>query len=150
MKEHTNSNIPTKIQLDEWANVYRSMMVHENELQNHRMTWLLAIQGFLMTGLAFAWDKDDTRLLILIFCVLGILISMTFWEGLRISKQAQRSLRKKWDRERSKLPSYHGPDIVGYRSPERSIIKWFRPWRFLPVMFVIAWGVIAALNFCRL
>ncbi|MDP2393278.1 MAG: hypothetical protein Q8M21_08485 [Methylococcaceae bacterium] len=150
MVDQINSNIPTKDQLDKWASVYRSMMVHENELQNHRMTWLLAIQGFLMTGLAFAWDKQDARMLIFVFCGLGILISLTFWEGLRISKKAQYDLRNKWDGERDKMPSYSGPDIVGYRSPQGSLLKYLRPWRFLPFIFIIAWGLIAILNYPRL
>jgi hypothetical protein len=147
--DQINSDIPTKDQLDAWASIYRSMMVHEDELQNHRMTWLLAIQGFLMTGLAFAWDKSDARILIFVFCGLGVLISLTFWEGLRISKLSQRAMRNKWCEERDKLQSYRGPDIVGYRSPKGSILKYFRPWRFLPILFIIVWGLIAVLNHFR-
>jgi len=124
-------------------------MMHENELQNHRMTWLLTIQGLFMGALAFAWDKSDARMLIFVFCGLGFLMSLTFWEGMRISKQAQRDLRSEWDKKRALVPSYQGPDIVGYRSPQKGILKYIRPWRFLPFIFMVGWGLIAFLNGLR-
>jgi hypothetical protein len=149
MAHQITTDPPTKDQLDAWASVYRSMMMHENELQNHRMSWLLAIQGLFMGALAFAWDKPDARMLIFVFCGLGWLISLTFWEGLRISKQAQRNLRMQWDQKKALLSSYCGPDIVGYRSPAGSLLKYVRPWRSLPIVFIVAWGLIAILNGLR-
>ncbi|NJO17484.1 MAG: hypothetical protein HC877_17590 [Thioploca sp.] len=146
MADQINSDIPTEDQLDAWASIYRSMMVHEDELQNHHMTWLLAIQGFLMTGLAFAWDKPDARILIFVWPWRS---DFAYVLGRFADKQAQRAMRNKWGEERDKLQSYRSPDIVGYRSPKGSILKYFRPWRFLPILFIIAWGLIAALNHFR-
>jgi hypothetical protein len=36
---------------------FREMVRHENELMNHRVSWLLTLQGLLFTALGFAWDK---------------------------------------------------------------------------------------------
>jgi hypothetical protein len=96
--------------------------------------------------LAFAWDKADARMLIFLFCGLGAIISMMFWEGVSVSKRAQQRLKKEWDKHCSSVPLYRGPDIVAYRSEPGSISKYFRPWRSLPVVFIFAWGLIALLN----
>ena len=36
----------------------RSLIIHENEMINHRMTWFLVLQGFMLTGIAFGWEKS--------------------------------------------------------------------------------------------
>ena len=72
-----------------------------------------------------------------------------FGEGMRVSKEAQQGLKKEWDAYRSLVPAYHGPDIVAYRSPANSVAKHMRPWRSLPAVFMIAWGLIGLLNFLR-
>ena len=140
---------PTAEQLDKWSGIYRSMYEHENQLQNHRLSWYLTIQGFSLGALAFAWDKADTRILIYLFCVLGAIISLMFWEGINVSKRAQRGLKEEWDMYRSRLSTYCGPGIVAYRSAPGEISKYFRPWRSLPLVFFITWNFIALLNGLR-
>ncbi len=149
MNQETEWASPTTDQLDKWAGIYRSMIDRENELQNQRLTWYLTIQGFFLGALAFAWDKDDTKILIFLFVGLGAIISIMFWEGLHVSKRAQQGLKEEWDKYRSLVPSYRGPDIVAYRSPRGSMLKYFRPWRSLPLVFIVAWGLIALLNGLR-
>lgn len=38
--------------------LYRSYMIHESDLINHRVTWLLATNGFLLTALGFTFQKQ--------------------------------------------------------------------------------------------
>jgi hypothetical protein len=63
----------------DWKRV-RSVIEHENTLVNHRVTWLLASQGFLLAGylaLLSGWAKTDLKigpetLVALIFALFGI------------------------------------------------------------------------------
>ena len=50
----------------------RQLVKAENEFINHRLTWLGAFQGLLLAALAFAWDKGDTRWLVVVICVVGM------------------------------------------------------------------------------
>jgi len=39
------------------ASTIRQMIAHEDDLINHRLTWLAQLQGFLFAALGFAWEK---------------------------------------------------------------------------------------------
>src|SRR5213079_896181 len=66
-------------QVADWKRV-RFVIEHENTLVNHRVTWLLASQGFLLAGyfaLVSGWAKTDFKigpatLVALIFALFGI------------------------------------------------------------------------------
>lgn len=54
MSEITKINNDGAIKI---ADRIREMIKHENELINHRVTWLLVIQGFSYTAVGVAWDS---------------------------------------------------------------------------------------------
>jgi hypothetical protein len=132
---------------EDHASTVRAMIEHENDQQNYRLTWMLAIEGLLFAGIGFAWDKTDAHVLVTVFCVLGAVVSISSWTALRLSKQAMNSIREWWDSHRPK--DYGGPDIVGYRANDHWFLWILRPWRFLPWIFVLAWVAILAANLAR-
>ena len=120
--------------------VTRQLIQHENDLINHRLTWFITLQGLLLAALAFAWDKNDAKGLVFVFCGLGILAAIStgsvLWGGAfaienlsKAEKQNQRS------------------QVIGRHA--KWIEKIFYPWFSLPVLFAIAWGFILFLNGLR-
>ncbi|MEZ6136448.1 MAG: hypothetical protein R3C53_16255 [Pirellulaceae bacterium] len=141
---------PTEAQCEEWTRAIRSLIEHENDLQDHRLTWLLTCEGFFFAALAFAWDKDDARPLIVVVSVLGCAIALLSAFGLRISKKGQQRQRKWWDD--NVRQHYSGPDVVAYRTEkdDDAVLTNFRPWRYgFSTLFVIAWIAVLYCNWNR-
>ena len=122
------------------AGIIREMIRHENELLNHRLSWLCQIQGFLFAALAFAWKDPTAGQIIFLICLIGALVAASSYYGLNRVEMAVASLRIWW--ENNKAPDYFGPDIIG-RSPDKKSIPFLRPWTFLPTLFFVAWTLIA-------
>jgi hypothetical protein len=131
----------------EHASIIRSMIEHENNLQNYRLTWLMTVQGLLLAGLGFAWDKKDTRELVGVFCLLGILVSISSWSVLRLSGAAYQDLLDWW--KNNKPPNYDGPPIIGHQSRYPFVLWILRPWRALPWIFVLGWIFVFIFNLRR-
>lgn len=129
------------------AQIIRSMIEHENILQNYRLTWLMTIQGLLFAALGFAWDKKDARELIGILCLLGILVALSSWTALKLSRMALKNLQDWWETNKSK--NYDGPPVVGLKAKYNSIIWVLRPWRALPWLFMLGWVTIFIFNLLR-
>jgi hypothetical protein len=75
---------------------FREMVRHENELMNHRVSWLLTLQGLLFTALGFAWDKADAHALIYVFCATGAVVAISSQTVLNGARQAIDQLRQWW------------------------------------------------------
>jgi hypothetical protein len=137
-------------QAEKWAEIIRSILMHESEVMNHRITWLVTIQGLLFTGLGFAWDKRDAKNLVVIFSVLGILVAASASTVLSFSMQASRDLVQWWNEH--KPPHYIGPDVIGGQpasAQQRGVLWLLRPWRSLPWIFAFGWLMIIIINFQR-
>lgn len=117
------------------AEVIRSMIEHEGDLLNHRITWMVTLQGLLFTALGFAWDKEDAFGLIWVFGIVGIVISISSGISFRAATRAERRLLDWWNHNKG---DYNGPDVVGLHAPN-SILSMLYPWRVLPIVFVLAW-----------
>lgn len=114
----------------------REFIRHENELFNQRFAWLSAFQGLLFTALAFAWDKGNSKLLVIIFCLLGIIVAISIGIAMHRGNMAIDRLDKWWDQ--NKPENYSGLDIQGVRS--RNDFLWFlMPGRIVPWALCIAW-----------
>jgi hypothetical protein len=128
----------------------RQMICHENEVTNHRVSWLLTLEGLLFAALGFAWDKPDGKPLIWVFCFLGALVALSAWSVLDGSQLAIERLRKWWIDFPYK--SEKSPGILGYcYEPKRfpKLFPWLLPWRAFPILFVTAWLLVATINFWR-
>ena len=93
----TNINNPTDT---------RGLIMHENELINHRMIWLLMIQGFLFAGLGFVWQNSGA--VIYVFCAVGLLTAFSLHRLLLAGIRAIRNMEKnfEWDSLYIELKEY--------------------------------------------
>lgn len=136
---------------DENNKIIRGMIEHENTLLNHRINWLVTIQGLLFAGLGFTWDKSDARGLVSIFCMLAILVSCSAMISFFLATKAMNDLLLWWDNYKVQN-NYSGPDVKGLRSSQ---YKWFRrlsflyPWHALPIIFILAWLSVLFFNLLR-
>ncbi len=135
--------------MDEYEDIAREMVRHENELMNHRLTWLLTLEGLLFAALGFAWGKDDSpsaKGLVYVFCGIGAFVPVLTLFILDAAQKALIRLRDWW--EDARPPDYKGPGIIGYWH-KPALIAWFVPWRILPATFVVAWLFVACFNHAR-
>ncbi len=64
------------------------LLEHEAEVTSHRVVWMAAFHGLLLTALGFLWDKKDAKSVISILCALGIIASILSSISLIMSSQA--------------------------------------------------------------
>src|SRR3954467_13544460 len=102
------------------ADTIREMIKHEGDLVNHRISWLVTLQGLLFAALGFGWQTN--KVLIGIIGALGIATSFSTWTVLRLGSLASYTLLTKWDD--NKPTDYNGPDVIGYRGP-RDLNRYF-------------------------
>lgn len=57
------------------------LIKHENEMIHNRMTWFLLLQGFMLAGVAFGWEKS--RHLVAIFSSIGALTALSSFVTMR-------------------------------------------------------------------
>lgn len=119
---------------DDEGNTIRDMICKEVEFIDHRVTWLVQIQGLLFAALGFAWK--DGKELIPVLGALGIGVSVTSLASLRLAHCAIERLYWQWNQQKD--PAYKGPDVIGYHSRARAI-KLLQPWLLLPLLFSAAW-----------
>jgi hypothetical protein len=124
------------------AVIVREMIRHENELINHRITWLMAFNGLLFTALGIASPSHDNRWIVWILCGLGVIISISSFLGIYDGAIAIRNVRKWWDDHVSK--DYTGPDVMALRG-ENTSFRLLKPWRLMPWVFVLSWILVAFL-----
>ncbi|MDX1253381.1 MAG: hypothetical protein IDH49_14240 [Gammaproteobacteria bacterium] len=141
-----NSIQSTSSSTGDYEATVRDMIKHENELMNHRITWLSTLHGLLFAALGFAWEKSDAQVLVFIFSVLGIVISISSITVLRAASGAISDLADWWENE--KPEGYQGPGVIGRRTT-KSWQKLFYPWNLLPVLFTFAWLFVLGVNWCR-
>ena len=104
-------------QIERTAEMLREMVRHEDDLRNHRITWLCQLQGFLFASLGFAWGKSQR--LTTILAVLGLTFGFLILIALLSGTAAHLRIRKWW--RETKPADHKGPDVFGlfvlHRSP---------------------------------
>jgi hypothetical protein len=136
------------IEITNWKRV-RSAMEHENELVNHRLTWLLSSQAFLFAAFALTFQastkldvKPDQKVfyqfVLAGFAFIGILVGLYIQRPLRTAEIQHDKLRDWWNKSIEENPdrNVRHPPICG-ESP-----NWrdrFLPQSKFPLVFVAAW-----------
>jgi hypothetical protein len=116
----------------------RKLVAHETEMVNHRMSWFLVLQGFMLAGLAFGWEKSSA--LCTIFSSVGILSSLSVGILLRYGILAAKRLEES-------NPDGESPVVGrGYKETPR-IIHFLLPWHFLPIVFMVAWVALMVIRY---
>jgi hypothetical protein len=128
----------------EEAKIVRSMLEHENNLRNYRITWFVTLQGLLFSALGLTWSKTDNRWLVAMFCVLSSFAAIISWIELQLSSKGNQELMDWWKKHQPK--EYSGPPVIGYETVSWGWIRYFRPARSLPWLFVVAWLFVFVYN----
>jgi len=133
MSEERQGSIPDGV-----YDQIRELLVHEDQVINNRMVWLGVFQGLLFASLGFAWQKQDSKCLIVIFSLLGMIVSALLFCTLLTSTIASMNLLKCWDRLKPK--TYDGPDVVGFAPKKCRLFRMvIAPWNLIPLFFIAAW-----------
>ncbi|PYL22809.1 MAG: hypothetical protein DMF37_11340 [Verrucomicrobia bacterium] len=131
--------------MDEFSTIWERIK-HENDLVNHRLTWLGTFQGLLLAALAFAWDKHDAKYMIYALGALGVSVALSIAVATYRANKALDRLSRYWDKVKPK--DYVGLDVEGVRS-RSGFFRWLMPGSFLPLTFAVAWIVILYIHFSR-
>lgn len=128
------------------AETIRSMIKNENDLINHRLTWMGTSQGLLLAALTFAWDKKGTCWVVTILYLLGTLVALSTFVATQRANQAIKKSEDWW--KENKPNGYSGPEPTGVEiHKERT---WFlMPGYCLPCLFYFGWIAIALIYFLR-
>ena len=144
----TNSNADLVAER-EYAKVLRELIQRENDMTNHRLTWLLVSQGILFTATAnFMKPGMGTFAAKVLICI-GIAVSFSFFCALMNSAQARKNLRAMWTERikgRGRLVR-SVPPIDGATPYPWRFLEIFTPWIFVPGVIVLAW-ILLLLSVC--
>src|ERR1039457_5470202 len=89
----------------------RTMIDRENDLINARLSWMANFYGFLAAAIAFLWDKPNSKVVVCIFCGLGIVIAIASALALIGASRAIFRLHDWWGK--NKPSDYSGPGVSG-------------------------------------
>jgi hypothetical protein len=133
-------------ELEKYRQIHREMRWHENELIDHRISWMLTFHSLLIAAVAFAWqDKANhsTYLLLIGFSIAGILVSIS--GGLSISIAHKAGLEHdKWWLLYGTSNIKGAPPIYGYeiKNGWEWKVKFLFPEYFFPLFFEAFWIVL--------
>jgi hypothetical protein len=99
-----------QLETDDFRQVIRTMIQHEDTLRDQRLGWFLTLNGFLFAALGFAWNSSPA--LAYILGVLGVFIALSSFLTLRVSTLAVTKLRHYVD------DSSASPPVVGLTSED--------------------------------
>ena len=116
---------------------------HENELMNHRMTWLWTVQGLLFASFGLLLGQTSDIIATFTVCVVGIVSSVSIGHSLSIGRLVLDDLN----------PMVHTLAADCHLSPKaltgcnsrRACL--FLPWTILPWFFAAVWIALAAYLF---
>ena len=142
----------TSQELESIEHRIRTMIQHENDLLNHRIQWLLTINGFLLaaTGAIIGKQGPEVALLIDVFASVGIAVCFSFYFSLGIGRKGVGRLADTWEHYRKLFyqndePSgCHQIGVLGWRS--NPVASKLAPWYSLPFVFGVAWFSVLALT----
>ena len=124
----------------EYTAIIRSMIQHEDTLRDQRLGWLFALNGFLFTGLGFAWADDDSGPLIVVLSLVGVLVAVSSAVALTRNQLAIAKLAD-LGAARTEQVGPLLPPVIALRSKELRrdsgkagwlSVTWLYPWRMLP------------------
>ncbi len=75
----------------------RETVRHENELVNHRIHWLVLLNGLAFAGTGVLWGKDGGEWILLTLSVAGMLCSFSCFLALQGGRMALHRLNHLWD-----------------------------------------------------
>lgn len=117
--------MPIESQSDKYASIVREMIRHENDLVNHRLTWLCQVQGLLFAALGVTLTNDfsDEIAIRPILIFIGIAVSISSAIGLKSANYAINELKTDFI---ERYPNYSGPNIIGFDASNKInvVFRW--------------------------
>ncbi len=121
------------MEIEEQKNIIRDMIQQEDNLLNHRLSWMLALQGLLITAFSVFWGKvPPASWLIVGF---GFISSLSFWYSLYISHKAIEDLKKRCQEKRVTGDGKDWPPLQSVEDCKTILM----PWRLLPPLVSVMW-----------
>ena len=115
---------------------------HENELLNHRLTWMWTLQGLLFAALGVLLSAHPERFVALILCLVGIvsciLIGYSLLIGIRVLDILNPHANQLSDVINSKLGLT--PEPLTSVTPR--VWSFLLPWKTLPWFLAFIWLVL--------
>jgi hypothetical protein len=127
-----------KKELRELERDIRSMIEHDNQLLNHRITWFLQINGFLFTAIAIFGSQPGRNVFGTIIGVTGICTCVSVGVALAVGRKAVHDLNSTWQNHLLDKEDEHFRDIGVFGA----LAGWkgiFGPWHILPYIFGFSW-----------
>jgi hypothetical protein len=134
-----------KCQDDGYESVVRKMIVHEDDLFNHRMRWNAIYNGLLLAALSFSLtsEKPEAEFLTNLIKYLGLLTSIFGTLAVSFSANAQRRLMLWWQKH---MPDdYNGPGVMGgepLKFDKHLLTFFISPWIFIALILMAGWFII--------
>lgn len=126
----------------ERINEIRDLIKHENELINHRLTWMVLFETLLLNAFVCVLKECEDKFYCVSIILLGIFVSLSFFFPLRKAHNAIENLKLKNGKLQTKLNLKKSlkPTIIGHHSKCSILI--LSPWFALPICFTIFWIVL--------
>ena len=125
----------------EFVAAIRSMIAHEDNLQNNRFGWMWALEGLLVAGVGFLWDAH--ALATIVISMFGVASCVSIWYVLRRGTLAIRNLLSMCSARIQ--AEYDGAPPIGIWGLQAGV-RWFLPWNLLPWLMVAVWVALASLR----
>ena len=127
-------------EVKEYLRSIHELIKHEDQLLNHRLTWMWTLQGLLFTAIGFLWKSSDFPVIV-IACV-GLASCLTIGYSIRRGMAAiLQLLNKAGEYKKLKEVDCNLPPTIGSRS---KAITWLLPGYSLPWIIGLAWIALIA------
>lgn len=115
-----------------------AQVTHENELLNHRLTWMWTLQGLLFTAYSVLYKENFAAGVI---CIVGLASCISIGYSLAISVKVLDILNPLASDLRSEIDTCLGRNFSGLTG-KSSVWAFLFPWKFLPKFMGIVWIVL--------
>ena len=130
-----------RLTLEKDAEILRALIRHENDLTNHRTTWLLVSQSILFGAAGFFarvhWLPP------VVVGVVGVVLAISIGQSLENSFEARQYFKKKW-REQLTAAGFAWEDFPPLDGgvPGVRVVRRLFPWFAISRTFMVAWAVL--------
>ena len=130
-----------RLTLENYAEILRALIRHENDVTNQRTTWLLVSQGIFFAA-ASAFVKVHWVPAVIVG-VVGMVLALSIGKSLENSYEARQYLKRSW-RERLERNGYNWEDFAPLDGgvPGVRVVRQLFPWIVIPRVFIVAWAIL--------
>lgn len=114
---------------------------HENDMLNHRLSWLWTLQGLLFASFGLLLENISAgKLPISTICAVGICSCISVGYSVQKGHQVLNSIRPSINTILRKIESDLALDET--KTVKSGCFAFLHPWRFMPWVICVAWAVL--------